>query len=427
MGELRIHSDDAASITPFWRRMPQFFAYPFNLTSLLYMIVLSLVGSVLGMVSLFGIILYIGCWIVFLRHAFAVLDRTAMGHLEPSAGSIEVSGEGSGRVYKQFGLFILFGVLTGVVAVMFGPRAAMVLWFGLNLLMPGAIMILAVTGSLGKALNPVWYAMLLRSIGWAYLLMVAFMFLLTEGASAALGLLQGVLPGMLVWPLLTLAQMYFTLIMFNMMGYVLYQYHDTLGLDVQVTPEDHAARGGAQSGLQQQVGRLIADGNINEALSLVEGHKRANWEDDQVHEQYRKVLLLADKPDKAAQHAQEYIGKLLREKKKMGRALGLYKECVERDPAFKLTDPEQVQALAVIAADMRDYATAVALNKFFASQFPKHADVPNALLRAAKLCFEHLNEPARAKQYAMYVRSKFEGSPTAEEARQYMKLIERVG
>jgi len=122
-----------------------------------------------------------------------------MGHLDPSAGSIEVSGEGSGRVYKQFGLFILFGVLTGVVAALFGPRAAMVLWFGLNLLMPGAIMILAVTDSLGKALNPVWYAMLLRSIGWAYLLMVAFMFLLTEGASAALGLLQGVLPGLLVW------------------------------------------------------------------------------------------------------------------------------------------------------------------------------------------------------------------------------------
>ena len=120
-------------------------------------------------------------------------------------------------------------VVTGMTFA--SPALAVVTILFLMFALPASTMSLAINGSIGDALNPVTLATVMKRIGWPYLILYVFLLLVSAGSSATQLFLGTVAPVWLIVQLITFVSAYFTVIMFNMMGYVVYQYHEDLGFE----------------------------------------------------------------------------------------------------------------------------------------------------------------------------------------------------
>ena len=229
MSETIVRRAGEEGVTPFWRRIPRFFLYPLSPGPLLFMLGLACVTLVARFVPLLAIPALLLTALAFLRYCYSVLDRTAFGQL--SAAHLGADQYGQYRPWKQLAVFLVYGVLVGLIAVTLGTVPGYIVQYALLLLLPANVMWLGLTNSLLSSLNIVALINIVRAIGWTYLALYGFLALLSAAANTVSVLLIAALgDSLFAFPAIALAQMYFTLIGFNMLGYVLYQYHDRLGL-----------------------------------------------------------------------------------------------------------------------------------------------------------------------------------------------------
>ncbi|MGZ5652187.1 MAG: tetratricopeptide repeat protein, partial [Usitatibacter sp.] len=215
--------------------------------------------------------------------------------------------------------------------------------------------------------------------------------------------------------------MYFMVSMYYLMGYVLYQNHEALGVDVHVDPAK------AQQALQKSGGKvepeilgpetrdLIADGKLDEAASRIEDRMRREWDNNKLHDQYQKLLLLQRAPKAISRHVNEYVPKLMREKK-AARAVEVYETARKVVPDLLITDSTIILPLAAQASELRRDATAFELLKGFDKRFPDSADIPGVYMLAAKILLEKQNDFAMAQKIFLHLVKKFPQHPLAAEA-----------
>ena len=419
-----VSATEVPVITPFWQRIPLFFRYPLHLEPLLYMAVLSLatlLGFVLPIPSpLDHLIVHLGVWLAFIRYAYKTLDQTAQGLLTPEQHLFYDAGERANLPYKQFGIFMVAGFAISLAGLLGNFAVGLAMAFFV-LSMPASIMILSITQSFWAGLNPFASVHMMRIIGLPYLGLCVFLFLL----SGSQGILQMELvprvPAWLMLPSLNIVAMYFTLIMFNMMGYVVYQYHAMLG--VEVSAEAPAAAGAASA--VDAIGQLIAAGQIDEALELAYEAQRTAPDDLSAHGRYHKLLLLAGRDDRAVSHARTYLALLL-QKGRGEQALDLYREMVARDAVFAPEQPAQLLQLAEAARRRREYPQALALIKGFDKRFPRHPEIPAVYLFAASVLCENLRQDASARQILEAILTRYPDHPVSGEARQLASVIDKL-
>lgn len=251
-------------ITPFWQRIPLFFRYPLHAEPLLYMAALSLA-------TLIGLILPLP----------SPLDQTSLGLLTPEQHRFYDAGERANLPYKQFAVFFVAGFVISLAGGL-GEFAVGLVMIFFVLSMPASIMILSITQSFRAGLNPLAAIGMMRVIGLPYLGLCAFLFLL----SSSQGILQMALlprvPDWMLIPLLNFVAMYFTLIMFNMMGYVVYQYHAPLGVGISAA----APVAATAADTVDAIGQLIGAGQLDAALELAYEAQRVAPGDVKAHDRY---------------------------------------------------------------------------------------------------------------------------------------------
>ena len=419
-----VTSAEVPVIAPFWQRIPLFFRYPLYLEPLLFMAVLSLatlIGFVLPIPSpLDHLIVHLGVWLAFIRYAYKTLDQTAQGLLTPEQHLFYDAGERANLPYKQFAIFMVAGFAISIAGLLGNFALGLAMAFFV-LSMPASIMILSITQSFWAGLNPLAAVGMMRVIGLPYLGLCAFLFLL----SGSQGILQMELvprvPEWLMMPTLNFVAMYFTLIMFNMMGYVVYQYHALLGVEVSTAAPAVAGAGSALDAM----GQLIAAGQIDEALELAYEAQRTAPDDLVAHGRYHKLLLLAGREDRAASHARTYLNLLL-QKERGDQALDLYREMLARDASFAPDQPAQLLQLAEAARRRRDYPQALALIKGFDKRFPRHPEIPAVYLFAASVLCENLRQDATARQILEVLLARYPEHPVAGKARQLATVIDKL-
>ena len=415
--------EEAPVITPFWQRIPRFFRYPLHLEPLLFMAVLSL-ATLLGFVlplpaPLDHLVVHLGVWLAFIRYAYKTLDQTAQGLLTPEQHRFYDSKARANLPYKQFAIFLVAGFAVSLAGWL-GDFAVGLLLVFLVLSMPASIMILSITQSFRAGLDPFAAIGLMRVVGLPYLGLCAFLFLL----SSSQGILQMALvprvPDRLMIPSLNFVAMYFTLIMFNMMGYVVYQYHALLGVAVS-----SAAPLAAGAGAADAIGQLIAAGQIDEALELTYEAQRTAPDDVVAHGRYHKLLLLAGRDDRAVSHAQTYLALLL-QKGRGDQALGVFREMQARDASFAPELPAQLLPLAEAARRRREYPLALALIKGFDKRFPRHPEIPAVYLFAARVLCENLRQDSSARQILAVLLARYPEHPLSGEAQQLAATIDKL-
>ena len=423
----RAQSSEIPDIQPFWQRIPKFFLYPMHVEPLLYIVFLSLatlLGFILPAPAPFdSIIVNFLVWLAFVRYGYQVLDQTSRGLLTPNQHRRNNNESRTYLPYKQYAVIVIMGGICTLAAAL-NPLLFGVLLVYCTLAMPASVMVLSVTESFFSALNPLSIMGMMQAIGLPYLGLCAFLFML--GTSQQI-LQSTLLPRISPWlfmPMVTFVGMYFTLIMFNMMGYVLYQYHHMLGLSISDRAHDKNGQTSQEDDQNAQIGRLIAAGELEEALELAYEAQRTAPDDINAHERYHKLLGMTERQDRLVSHAHRFLILLLY-KQQDDKALALYQEMRLLDSKFEPEQSQQIFALAQAARRKRDFKLALALIKGFDKRIPRPREIPEVYLFAAKIFSEDLHQDAHAKPILKVLLERYPEHEASLEAQKMLAALDR--
>jgi len=383
----RIYAD-SSDIVPFWSRLPSFFLYPLHFGA----VALILVSMALAYVAqytffVFGLLGLIS--IGFVRYGYAVLENTARGHLTAEHLFGEDGADATYRPYKQWAILALIGVLVSIATQWLGWGLGLVLYLLFMFALPASMMWLGVSDSLLEALDPRTLVFIIGQLGSAYVLLDFFLLMLSGSSAAAFLLIWRWVPPSLAIPVFFGLQLYFGLVMFNMIGYVLYQYHDRLGLEVHRSVETRKPDD------KELIAQLVEENRIEDALGVAYEAQRLSPDDLDAQDRYHKLLLLAKKADKVLSHAQRFIPLLLR-KQRNARAMEVYAACRNTKDDFRMESAANQLELARGAAAQRDDRAVMRLLLQFDRRYPESSEVPGAWLLQAKTMADRINQDQAA-------------------------------
>ena len=335
-----------APILPFWKCIGAIASYPLRGAALASMAVLTLGVLLTGLPGI-GWLVDIVLWLAAYKYAFEILRVSADGRVE--APEVVTTTEG-GTVLRFLAMQFVFVGLAVLLLVAVGPLAALIALAVVALAQPGAIISLAIDGSLPHALNPSTWLSIFARVGWPYLVLVGLFVLFQASAGGAQAWLDGILPGTLAAMAARALTLWALFATFRLMGYVVLQYHHALGW----IPEHRVAslrRVDPDHDLLERAEAAMQDGRAGDARALLEEELRTRAVSIAVHARYRQLLRDAADSAALAQHARGYLQRLLLDGEER-RALDLLREQLAVDPSFAPLDAGQQVAL-LAAADRR--------------------------------------------------------------------------
>lgn len=539
-----------AAITPFWRKLPFFFAFPFRFGPLIFMACIvgasALAGLALGAFSLVfrGLLVYLG-----LRYAFNVLELFSRGRFEGESMDHRLWGpeKRPAKLGAVIALFIAVGAALGNLAVenrlandtavqdrlvaryqkehaaeleqlarereafnkriglasepaptaplnsegeeqegneppaasapavqeaaqepppamglsraeivaMYKPEFGDPLWFSLqpawfwlvmvvvSLLLPAAAVVIALEDNFWRALNPLNVTHLMGAMGAAYFVLWGF-FLAIAGSRHAVMHTGANWPAALRFPVEMGIATYLGLVLFAIMGYALYQFHQELHLDVDVDFDEHREAGGAEAiaqagsaraALQKSAGPqdpwerklhdLVAAGNFKEAIAEVRDRMRYDRFDVPLNNRLHALYLKQGDAQATLAHGQQLLTALARGG--AGRELlDAVRKLQALDPTFQPEDGDAVLPAATAAFQQRDFALTTSLLRSFDKRFPKHKDTAGVFFLGARLLSEQNRQHDKALKLLRAVLHHFPDHAVAPEVKVYVKVLENM-
>jgi len=423
--------DASNFITPFWQRIPKFFAYPANPQSLIFTAIIAVFFSVGKFGGLFSIALTLILGLGFIRYALLVLESTADGKDTAPAVTLDTVMAGKLLAAKLLATYVVFGFAIFTTIKLLGPVAGVLLGLFILLCIPASTMVMAVEQSFVQAVNPLVLVNVIRAIGAPYFLLYGFLILL----SACQGVITSLISyfnNLLLAPVENFVGLYFTLIMYNMMGYVIFQYHEALGHNVRLdVDKDYgnskiaAQKPVATNPVIQEAEILIKEGQIDQAIERLSAAIRRNDATGELHAYYHRILLAANKPDRLIAHAKDYLNMLIHANK-IREAAQLVVDCYKFKETIRPNDPDKYYVLAYMLNDIRAFKACIALIHNFHKQFPTHRDIPKLYLLASHILSEQLSNDAMALKMLEFLMAKYRQHELAGEIAQYCEVVKNV-
>jgi tetratricopeptide (TPR) repeat protein len=400
-------------IDPFWKRLPKIFAYGFYPRPLILVTVIAVISAFIPSSGILSLVARGLLGMMILKYSFESLKATAGGDLKPPRINAETISADIGPVVKQGFMYLLVGALIFYLAATSGPFIAYPVFYLVGLLVPSMIIILVTSSSLLNALNPLAVGTIAIRIGWAYLLVYVF-FSILGSAPAVLGhYLIKYLPEVLQLPMMTFAQGFYTIITYHLLGYVILQYHEEVGYQVDQDdfrdPSEQASeprQADPDAPVLNAVKPLIQEGKLDEALTLiikmtaVTGIQGVN-----LAERYYTLLKMRKKIPEMLTHAEKFL-ELLAARDDKTKALKVYIECKKIKPDF-LPDAMALFKLAGWLAEMGKSKEAIATYNRLVKEYPEHKLVPKAFYRVAQIFQDRLMSPDNARKILTGVKQKY--------------------
>lgn len=294
-----------ASLTaePFWRRIGKAFQYALgkeSLTALIITAVITLLGIYIPFVSLIALaFLY--------KYCFFCLEQTAHGNMiAPDVG--KASSEGLQVLLQIIGLLLLSIGSTIIISAFIGATLAILWVIFMAVALPAAFMILSINKDFGQAINPQRQLEVMGAIGPSYFVLLILLFIMMS----SVGLLHWLIGeqfSTLGQLSSTLVSNYYSVVMFHLMGYVVFQYQDKLGIVAQQQGDSKSKRSDKQK-LDAKLGMLLKDGDYPAAVQLMRNQLSRSPKDNETAERLINLLIeLADKTT-LAKVSEDYFAQL---------------------------------------------------------------------------------------------------------------------
>ena len=420
-------ASSSTSIPPFWSRIPKFFVWPLQFGPMVYIGVLALASAVADFLPIIGSLLFLVIWFLFFRYAMTVLVQTSRGNFDADTADANLES-GDRRPLKQAAYMVVTIVMLVVIAAVVSPVLAVLLGLMVTLALPAAIIIIAIDDSLVGALNPARIFSVISKIGLPYLALAVFLLLLQGGDAVVLKLIGPLIPDFIEYPVVIFVSMYFLLMMYNMMGYVVYQYHEALGYNVdktfdENTPESEVDRN--MSVADRLIAQRVTDGDIPGAIDALLEDMRHQRNDIPKNQKLHKLYLTLGEPEKTLAHAQKLLGLLVT----AGQVDVAYELLVKMrafSADFAGAEAGMIFPLAEMARQRHNAALALGLISGFDRKYPKHADTSAIYLLAAKVFAEIKRDEAQATRILGTLISRYPDSPASVEAKTYLSVLART-
>jgi hypothetical protein len=404
-------------------RLPEVLGYPFKADPLSVIAIYAICSLVL-LIPVFWIkLLKIALLAYLYRYCTNVLQHTAMGHREPPEHmAIASNDSGWAQVWMLLFLFVLMYFLVRMLGG-FGVGLAMLVL----LAMPAISMCLAMENDFFGALNPAKNIQLIGTIGGAYLVLVGFsvISILCQGF---LAVWLSVLPGILMEPIYNAIAAYCAIASFYLMGLILQQSADSLGIDQVDQPDTTLAAkrmaADPDQALLDEVAALAQSGQLEKAVMELGAHIKARGGSSLVHQRYRELLYNWNVPNKLLEHGKTWLSSLLAQEK-WPEAIALYQENLKLDAQFRPNLDEEFLPLAQAMAKSDPRAALVMLNGF-QTRFPKSKMLAPTLLFAAKVFAEQMNQTAQAQKILQWLQANISNPTQLAAVNDYAAFIARL-
>ncbi len=424
-------------IPPFWKRLHKCFVYPLSaVPSVILIFGLALLSSLFSGPGLFSLVIGFLLWAIMLKYAYEALRTTAEGRLHPPPLSEKALGRDFHLVFKQIFLFVVLFLFFVFVVVRLGPVAWVLFGLIVAIGLPAMIIILAIRDDLGQALNPVNFIGMPIRIGWGYLLLFFFLSILLS-APGALGyyFIQH-MPEALQLFLWHSAKNYYTLVSYHLMGYVILQYHDRVGHNVDIDvlianihpeafsqsmPNSTALAGDSQSELLNEVGILIQEGKLDSAITEIQQRTALAIDNPELSDRYVQLLQTRDRMDELLQYAPGHLKQLVVDSEKE-KAMSLYLFCSQKHEDFV----PSAMTLFKIGSWFNENGQAREAVKIFSRLIKKHpgdALVPKTCYRAAELLHEQLKSTEKARNILKTLIKKYPDHDIVPFAQKYLASL----
>lgn len=399
-------------IPPFWHKLNAFFLFPFQSKPLTYAAFLSLCALAVTTSPLIGFFTVVGILLATARYSFKVAAMASMGVMRSADYDSTASDPAWTHLpWKFLGVLVVHGLIIAFMAQASEGLADLGSLVS-SLLIPATLMVLIQSCSLRSALNPAELLRAMAAVGFPYLLLCVFMLLLSMGMPMAWSLLVPLAPKTLIAPVLMFVVVYFSWVTASMIGYVMFQNHQKLDIDLVKEPEEVLAgtgQGRAESPTARlarerdaEVADLVREGQVREAYDMAYDWQRANPDSLADQRRYHRVLLLTDKKDTLVWFTQKYLQRLLKERKGQ-EALQVHAATLAKAPDLVLESADLTLELAQLAWKGLDHKHALALLKGFDKRYLRHPTIPQAYELIARILHQGLGrtEPALAVYRAL--------------------------
>jgi hypothetical protein len=416
-----------ATIPPFWERINLFFLFPFQAQPLIYAVCLGLSSLLVHVLfflhsALSLALVFIGILLATTRYGFKVMQQASFGQFDSSQFPSGLDSEIANLPWKMFGVTLVLGFVAGL-AQAFLPKLDWLISLAFSLALPAVIVTLVVSMSFFQALVPSYWFKLIGAMGWRYLLLCGFLFLLNTGMQVSVPILLKLFGPIFVWPFVIFSAVYFSWVMCSLLGYVMFQYHEALGYtpdyeEAYTGDKAPASPAAVQAALLKQedayYAELLAQGDVQTARDSAYEAQRERPDDVQAHKRYHGILLLDDHADRLCEHAQKYLA-LLSQRKLYRDAINVVQECRQRMPQFHPNDGQLVHELGQYALKAADPALCVKLINGFDKLYPGHAATPQIYELAARSLLQMGSAKDKLVKIATVMQQRYPDHPSTQE------------
>jgi hypothetical protein len=412
----------ANTAQPFWERLPKFFAYALQPGPLLF-------AAVLALASLFMpsmIVLWLALFSVATKYLHSVIESVSLGSSEaPSLGEA-FQGASFTAFVQQLAVFLVAFLLLWLAADFDNEALYWTVNVALVLALPASIIRLALDKSLGAALSPLEVGQVMRAMGWRYLILCVFLFILWQSPTYLAWLLAYGLPRVVLMPILVLLLGYFGVVMCAMMGYAVFQYQGALGYAVA---DDEGTQGFPEAEWRRRKALAEAEVRVKEgqggaAVEILSAALRQDPEDLKLNERYHQLLFVLNERADCLAHLPRYL--LLASRLNPQLAANALLNARQLHPDYLPDDPQVCEQVAAVLLARHKTREGLSLLRNLHQRFPQYPHIPRAYLLAARGFAEGLGQLEPAGKLLAFIRQRYPDSPLLDEVTSLERVLAKM-
>lgn len=412
----------ANTAQPFWQRIPLFFRYGLQPGPLLFAAALCLASLFMPAWKL----LWLALFCVATKYLQSVIESSSQGVREAPALQGAFDGEGFSLFWR---LLVIFFIAFAVVWLAADFDSEALFWtatLGVQLLIPASIIRLALDKTLSAALSPDQVGAVIKAMGWRYLILWVFCFMLWSLPDSVVYLLAHGLPRVVLMPVATFLFVYSLVVMSAMLGYAVFQYQGALGF-AAAAEDEHAGFPEPEYRKRRALAEAeirLKEGQAGQALEVLGKALDRDANDLRLNERYHQLLFAMQSRERCLRHLAHYLPLAARQNPAQAATAMLNARQLQGDylPEDALVCEKVAEALLA----RHKTREGLSLLRNFHQRFPDYPHVPRAYLLAARGFAEGLGQLEPAQKLLGFIRSRYPGSPLLDEVDALEAVISRL-
>lgn len=429
-------------VKPFWQNLPHFFTYPLSKDGLIVIGGYGLAFAPFSSLDKGGIVMVafafpLICLILFfslIGYCNFLFHKTMNGKLVPPGLDDPNFEFFTFDHIKQVLVWVLLNSLGTFIIAKVPTPFNLVLYEVGKLLLPALFIMLIVNRSLSFSLNPLRLGAFIIQLGPKYyLLLYLFASLLLGGPDSMkylffkIGLHNTFIASLIV----TSVQAYYLIILYHMLAYVVLQYHQKLGWEVDYTNflkfnhQEVIDSNKDIDPLLNDARFLLGESKPEEALELIGRETKGVFRNPELALLFVKLLRQLGH-GKQLKQVGDHIIELLFEKKQGNDGVKVYEQCLAEIPAFTVS-PENLHSLADCYLKAKQHQKALKVGIEYIQRVPNNEKTPQMYLLLADLCTDKLSDSKLALQLITHFTKHYKGHvlmPMAKEKYTTLKKMQ---